>query len=309
MKKIFISYRRADAEYAAGALGRELRSCFGEEQVFRDKEDIGAGVSWKQHVVQEIDHDSALLVLIAKDWANARDAKGERRLDNPEDSIRLEIRDGIQDRATVIPILLENAQMPAEADLPPDIKPMADLNAVPLRDSDWRYDVDRICKALAKAGFKPVTFSSPMPLPQPGEGQAVPGGKSRGTSSTMIASYIVGVLTMFGFEETNDSDTQWGLALFGLVALVLAVLAYRDYRLGKSNNKWGAIGAIVMGAVLTLAYAAWALDPTPNSNTGSTAAGKKKPSPAVRSPKNAAPPAKLADKPRHPAVPPSKASP
>jgi len=263
MKKIFISYRRADAEYAAGALGRELRSYFGEEQVFRDKEDIGAGVSWKQHVLHEIDHDSALLVLIARDWANARDARGERRLDNPEDPLRLEIRDGIQDRATVIPILLENAQMPAEADLPPDIKPMADFNAVPLRDSDWRYDVDRICKALAKAGFKPVTLPSPTPLPPPGDDHAVPGGKLRGTSGKMIASYIVGLLTLLGFEETNDSETQWGLAMFGLVALVLAVLAYRDYQLRKSGNKWGAIGAIVLGALLTLAYAAWALDVAP----------------------------------------------
>ena len=48
MKKIFISYRRAEAEYAAGALGRELRAVFGEDLVFRDKENIGGGVSWKR---------------------------------------------------------------------------------------------------------------------------------------------------------------------------------------------------------------------------------------------------------------------
>ena len=43
MRKVFICYRRAEAEYAAGALGRELRAHFGEDQVFRDKEDIGGG--------------------------------------------------------------------------------------------------------------------------------------------------------------------------------------------------------------------------------------------------------------------------
>ncbi|MBA2689551.1 MAG: hypothetical protein H0U63_01960 [Burkholderiales bacterium] len=66
MRKIFISYRRAEAEYAAGALGRELRHYFGDGQVFRDKEDIGGGVSWRKQVLAEIDADSALLVLTTR---------------------------------------------------------------------------------------------------------------------------------------------------------------------------------------------------------------------------------------------------
>jgi len=51
MRRIFVSYRRADSEYAAGALGRELRRFFGDEHVFRDKEDITGGVSWRQHAL------------------------------------------------------------------------------------------------------------------------------------------------------------------------------------------------------------------------------------------------------------------
>jgi hypothetical protein len=57
MRKIFISYRRADAESHAGALGRDLRRLFGGEQVFRDKEDGGGGVSWGQEVLRAIDRD------------------------------------------------------------------------------------------------------------------------------------------------------------------------------------------------------------------------------------------------------------
>ena len=75
MRKIFISYRRSEAEYAAGALGRELRRHFGDEQIFRDKEDVGGGVAWKRHVLHEIDRDSALLALIGPDWANVKDFK------------------------------------------------------------------------------------------------------------------------------------------------------------------------------------------------------------------------------------------
>jgi hypothetical protein len=55
MRKISINYRRVDAEYAAGALGCQLRRHFGDEQVFRDNENVGGGVAWSQEVLDEID--------------------------------------------------------------------------------------------------------------------------------------------------------------------------------------------------------------------------------------------------------------
>ena len=118
MRRIFVSYRRADSEYAAGALGRELRRFFGDEHVFRDKEDITGGVSWRQHVLQAIEGDSALLVLISKNWTHTTDSRGRRRLDDSTDPVRLEIADAIREGAAVIPILLEGAEMPGEAELP-----------------------------------------------------------------------------------------------------------------------------------------------------------------------------------------------
>ena len=171
MGKIFISYRRAEAEYAAGALGRELRRHFGDEQIFRDKEDIGGGVAWKQKVLHEIDRASALLVLIGKDWVNVKDAQGRRRLDSSDDPLRLEISDGIKDGAAILPVLLENAQMPDAEELPPELRPLADLNALKLRDGDWQYDLEHILKTLERAGFRPVGSSS---QPAPREQHATP---------------------------------------------------------------------------------------------------------------------------------------
>jgi hypothetical protein len=81
MKKIFVSYRRAESLYAAGSLSRELRQRFGEDQVFRDRENLGGGVSWKRQVLEGISNDSALLVLIGKNWAAVTDHEGRRRLD------------------------------------------------------------------------------------------------------------------------------------------------------------------------------------------------------------------------------------
>ena len=160
MGRIFISYRRSESEYAAGSLGRELRTLFGDEQVFRDKEDIAGGVSWKQHVLDEIDHGSALLVLIGRNWASALDAHGQRRLDNSDDPIRLEIADALRDGAVVIPVLLENAEMPEAAELPEEIRELSDLNALRLRDGDWQHDIDKIHAVLEASGFRAADAAS-----------------------------------------------------------------------------------------------------------------------------------------------------
>lgn len=154
MRKIFISYRRID-EIAAGRLGSDLRNHFGEDRVFRDKEDIGGGLSWRKEVLRAITKQSILLVLIGKDWANATDKHGMRRLNKSDDPLRLEITAALNEQAFIIPLLLQDAEMPSEEELPSELQALAEINALKLRDGDWVNDVDRICRTLAKAGFEP----------------------------------------------------------------------------------------------------------------------------------------------------------
>ena len=218
LKKIFISYRRAEAEYAAGALGRELRAAFGEDLVFRDKENIGGGVSWKREVLQQIAGDSALLVCIGKDWINARDAQGRRRLDDEHDPMRLEIADGIRDGARILPILLEDAAMPAASELPGELQILAELNARRLRDSDWSYDFDRICTVLGEAGFRRLRGGS--------SGRAT---SNRGATVMLVVSCLLFLMSMASLNREND--TPYGAFLgFDVVALGLAVGALVSLR-------------------------------------------------------------------------------
>jgi len=105
MRKIFISYRRADTEYAAGALGRELRRHFGMNRYSATRKISAGGRVLEAAVLHEIDRDAALLVLISAGWANIKDSQGVRRLDSSDDPIRLEIADGIHDGASIIPVL------------------------------------------------------------------------------------------------------------------------------------------------------------------------------------------------------------
>jgi TIR domain len=229
MRKIFISYRRVDAEFPAGALGRDLRRLFGDEQVFRDKEDVGGGVSWRKEVLHEINRDCALLVLIGRDWANAKDAHGKRRLDNSDDPIRLEIADGIRDGAMILPILLENAAMPSEEEL----RPLAEYNALKLRDGDWQYDLDKIRRTLQKGGFKPVNSLPPAP---PQGRQSITPGSARQKSNIVeiipyaliaLASFLCGIGVLGLMLWKAEALTKLGLIgnLYYVVLLPLGLCA------------------------------------------------------------------------------------
>ena len=256
MKKIFISYRRAEAEYAAGALARDLREHFGEEQVFRDKEDIGGGVAWKQEIVNEINAEAAMLVLIGKEWLGAKNSQGERRLVVADDPIRMEIAGGLARGARVIPVLLENAVMPNDADLPPDLRGLTQYNALQLRDSDWQYDLSKILKTLGKVGFVSALQAAPAAATTSTDALAPAATieRRRGKPVKLIVSYVLSALAFIGYEKTHDQDTFYGLAVFGFIALVLAILAYRDYRQGRAGGQWGPIGAIALSGFITLGY-------------------------------------------------------
>ena len=159
MTKIFVSHRRHPDQYVAGHLCRHLRDVFGESQVIRDKESIADGVSWKQYVLNEIGISSVLLVLIGKDWTNVRDASGNRRLDKLDDPLRIEIEDAMRDGAAIIPLLLEDAQMPAAAELPPQLARLSDVTALDLRDADWEEDVAKLVQQLQSLGVKRIDGS------------------------------------------------------------------------------------------------------------------------------------------------------
>ena len=233
MRKIFISYRRVDAEFPAGALGRDLRRLFGDGHVFRDKEDVGGGVSWRKEVLQEIDRDCALLVLIGRDWANAKDAHGKRRLDNSDDPLRLEIAGGLRGGATIFPILLENAEMPSEEELPPELRPLAEFNALKLRDGDWQYDLDTIRRTLQKAGFKPVNS---LPPATPQEPQSITPGTAPQKAKIgeiipyaliALASFLCGIGVLGLMLWKAEALTKLGLIgnLYYVVLLPLGLCA------------------------------------------------------------------------------------
>ena len=140
----FLSYRREDTSGHAGRLFDALADRFGREHIFMDVTAIPAGVDFTTYVADAIQRSQALLVLIGPRWLAATTGPGSRRLDDPQDYVRLEIEAALQRNIMMIPILLQGAQMPRGSDLPPSIAALANRNALELSDARWRADVEAL---------------------------------------------------------------------------------------------------------------------------------------------------------------------
>jgi hypothetical protein len=103
MASLFISYRRSDAEGWAGRLSDSLSAHLGRVNIFRDIEDIPAGVDFEAYITEAVGSCSALIALIGPHWLTVTDKAGRRRLDDPGDFTRLEIATALQRNVRVIP--------------------------------------------------------------------------------------------------------------------------------------------------------------------------------------------------------------
>lgn len=145
--KIFVNYRREDAGGYAGRLYEWLSDRFGRERVFRDINAIEPGADFVAAIENEVASCEVVLVVIGRQWLVCA-SDGRRRLDNPNDYVRLEIASALAGNVHVIPVLVEGASMPREHELPDDLKPLARRQALEVSETRWEFDVGRLLDTL-----------------------------------------------------------------------------------------------------------------------------------------------------------------
>ena len=121
MRAIFISYRREDTEGQAGRLFDDLVKLFGEESVFMDVAAIEPGRDFRKAIDEQVASCGVLLALMGRNWLDARDPGGRRRLDDPLDFVRLETAAALKRDIPVVPVLVQGASMPRADQLPEDL--------------------------------------------------------------------------------------------------------------------------------------------------------------------------------------------
>ncbi len=149
MTKIFISYRRQDSKAIAGRIFDRLEAKFGGDAVFMDIENIPPGVDFHEWLNESVAKASVLLALIGRGWVDARDQHGLKRLDNPNDFVRIEIEAALARKITVIPLLIDGAPFPRVEELPPSLQPLTRRNAAFLdAGRDFNVHIARLITAV-----------------------------------------------------------------------------------------------------------------------------------------------------------------
>lgn len=169
---IMISYRRADSGPITGRIYDRLRAHFGPDHVFIDIDSIPMGIDYRNHISNTVTHCDVLLPVIGPRWTGPGDA-GDRRIDDPSDLVRLEVAHALERNIRVIPLLIENARMPSNAELPDDLKPLTFRNALKVDSGiDFHHHIDRLCAAIeaavresGKTVAKPSAPTAPAALP------------------------------------------------------------------------------------------------------------------------------------------------
>ena len=143
--KIFISYRRQDSADITGRIYDRLIQRFGKEQIFKDVDSIPLGVDFREHLNRMVGNCDVVLAVMGDRWLTADDPDRNRRLDDPKDFVRIELEAALERKIPVIPVLVREAQMPEERELPAALAALAYRNGIAVRtDPDFHHDMDRL---------------------------------------------------------------------------------------------------------------------------------------------------------------------
>jgi hypothetical protein len=194
--RVFISYRRSDAPSASRQLAEALKLRLGEEQVFFDTRDVPAGSEWRRDAVRRVEDADVVLAVIGPRWVEvARERVHRSKLDPmAEDVVRLEVETAFREGRTVVPVLVDDAEMPPREALPRPFRPLADVQAQTLRHISWERDVEALADALAHIAQQ---FPARRPALEPPVHHAAAGGR---TDAERVAAHLTAgrIVTVIG---------------------------------------------------------------------------------------------------------------
>ncbi len=159
MPEIFICYRREDSGYAAYMIRTRLVADFGEDAVFMDIDSIPLGVDFRKYLADGVARCDVVLALIGEQWTG--DSGGSpRRIDDPNDFVRIELEAALARGIPVIPVLVGKAQPPRAEQLPESLRDLVFRNAAEVRPGkEAHVHLEALSRGIARH------FQGPRPRP------------------------------------------------------------------------------------------------------------------------------------------------
>src|SRR6266481_449917 len=133
IKLAFISYRRADSGPTVDRLGETIAQNFGRTSVFIDTSAIQTGDRWPKSIEQALKKAVVLIAVMGPDWVRIPDKNGFPLIHKREDWVHKEISYALDQKIPIIPLLVQNAELPEADALPKALKRLLGYQAFELR--------------------------------------------------------------------------------------------------------------------------------------------------------------------------------
>ncbi len=147
-EKLFVNYRRDDSASQALKVAQYLEREFGASNVFLDIDRLRAGEKFPNVLEERLAVCKIMLVVIGPTWLSSSNEAGNRRIDDPEDWVRLEITRALARGIAIIPVLVGGASLPRKSDLPDDLKPLVEHQIFTVTTNGFRHEMAGLVKDI-----------------------------------------------------------------------------------------------------------------------------------------------------------------
>jgi hypothetical protein len=269
MARIILSYRRSDSATMTQLIFSRLAARYGEQSIFMDIDNIPFGVDFRAHIRENVRSADILLAIVGTSWIGSN-AEGAPRILEADDPVRAEVEIAFEHAVTVIPVLVEHADMPSAAQLPETLKDFPYLNAMYVesgRDLALHMErltrvIDDILRGKGKLPKLRTTSSpterllgivtSPFPwalagataLPFVGALIGVSPPWPRGAAAiTAVVTCVATILVFHGLREAslravNRITAASALALAVSASVYLVAMSLFTYQTPTTNEYW-----------------------------------------------------------------------
>lgn len=197
------------------ALADRFRRHFGRDAVFVDT-GLRVGAHYPAELRAKLKGSEVLVVVIHDTWlADLDDRRGRAEADWVQD----EIAQALDARMTVVPLLIDDAELPAKDQLPDRIGDLVYPQAHRIRFGHWERDVRLLIQALENHVAPVEVIEREVPrVPEPRPWVQV--------AAAFVLGVLALVLPMVLLVDGGDERRYWlgGVGGLGLLALFFAVL-------------------------------------------------------------------------------------
>lgn len=241
MIKIFISYRREDAPYAARHINDALCRRFGRRNVYFDMDTNKPGLDFREQIDRSVSKCDVMLVIIGDRWLQLDDSSGEQVM-SPGEFVTWEVSSALNLGIPVIPVLVQDAKMLDEQLIPTTLSQLVYRHAVEIRaNENFQGSITRLVDSIKSV------VAGPIPNSRVGTLEIL--------KRFLIASFSLVIIQHVLTLIFLDSPKKLGMGFFMLGFIVLLCLGvYVSVKSNKLNFQVGVYQGVLIPILAPFAW-------------------------------------------------------